>query len=261
GAGYVTKIDHPHKVIMTIDDVRVFEQVIGGPEHLKDVDTRQAIAADEMQTLFNDIRVRIKAGMHRVGIAFVQRSFAQSDSPLQPMAMVPEMERYPTVPGVDTSGPFNVTGISETESRRRILICRPANAAEELPCARRILRRLASQAFRRPVTEEDLEAPLAFYAMGREAGDFEAGIESGLTAILSSTKFLFRAEPVTAGATAGAAQRLPDLELASRLSFFLWSQGPDETLIALASEGKLSDPQVLHAQVERMLADPRSDSL
>ncbi|MBX5461708.1 MAG: DUF1592 domain-containing protein [Steroidobacteraceae bacterium] len=261
GGGYVTKIDHPHKVILTIDDVRVFEHVVGGPEDLRDVDQRQSIAADEMQARFNNIRVRVKAGTHRVGVAFVQRSFAQSDSPLQPIAMLPEMERFPTIPGLSISGPFNVTGVSDTPSRERIFICRPATPQEEEPCARRILARLASEAFRRPITDEDLEAPMAFYAMGRKSRDFEAGIESGLTAILSSTKFLFRARPDVAGAAPGSILPLSDLELASRLSFFLWSEGPDQELIDLATAGRLSDPAVLDTQVKRMLRDPRSESL
>jgi hypothetical protein len=261
GAGYVTKIDKPHTVVMTVDDVRVFEQSVGGPEDLQAVDQRQATAADELQERFNHIRVRIKAGAHEVGVAFIQRSFAQSDSPLQPIAMLPEMERTPSIPGIDISGPFNVTGVGDTVSRRRVLICHPAAADEEQPCARRILAHLAGEAYRRPVTEADLSAPLAFYAMGRESGDFEAGIESGLTAILSSTKFLFRAEPLPANTLPGTSAPLDDLALASRLSFFLWSEGPDPELIALAANGRLHDSQVLSAQVHRLLADPRSASL
>ncbi len=260
GAGYITKIDQPHKVIMTIDDVRVFERSFGGAEDLRNVDVRQAAAADEMQAWFNDIRVRVKAGSHRVGVAFVQRSFAQSDSPLQPIAMLPEMERAPEIPGLDISGPFNVTGITDTESRKRIFVCKPASPAEEPACARQILTNLASQAFRRPVNEEDMKAPMAFYAMGRESGgDFEAGIESGLTSILSSTKFLFRAEPVAT--QANAPSRVTDLELASRLSFFMWSSGPDKALIDLAVGGKLHDPKVLESEIHRMLMDSRSESL
>jgi Protein of unknown function (DUF1592)/Protein of unknown function (DUF1588)/Protein of unknown function (DUF1585)/Protein of unknown function (DUF1595)/Protein of unknown function (DUF1587) len=261
GAGYVTRVDHPHKVIMTIDDVRVFEREFGGAEDLKAVDQQQATAADEMQSRFNHIRVKVKAGARRVGLAFVQRSFAQSESPLQPIATLPEMERVPTIPGVDISGPFNVTGVGATESRKRVFICTPASAQEEQPCARRILARLAGQAFRRPATEEDLRAPLAFYTEGRASGDFESGIESGLTAILSSTKFLFRAERSLADDAPGSVRRVSDPELASRLSFFLWSEGPDQPLIDLAAAGRLSDPTVLAGQVHRMLADARSESL
>ena len=261
GAGYVTKVDAPHRVILTIDDVPVFHADVGGPEDQKAVDTRFAAASDELQARFNHIRVRLPAGSHRVGVSFVQRSFAESDSPLQPIAELPEMERYPTIPGVDISGPFNVTGVGDTVSRQKIFICRPQSEAEELPCAHRILRNLATQAFRRPVDESDLAAPLAFYREGRAAGDFDAGIESGLTAILSSTKFLFRAELPPAGTTQDAAYRVDDLALASRLSFFLWSEGPDSRLLELAGSGQLHQPEVLRAQVDRMLADPRSSSL
>src|SRR5262249_3588871 len=144
-------------------------------------------------------------------------------------------------------------------SRKRVFICKPATPQDEQPCAHRILERLASEAFRRPVTDEDLKAPLGFYAQGRQSGgDFEAGIENGLTAILASTRFLFRAERSLA---AGDVQRLSDLELASRLSFFLWSEGPEQELIDAAPAGRLSDPQVMAAQVHRLLADPRSESL
>src|ERR1700733_6410088 len=261
GAGYVTRVDAPHTVILTIDDVRVFQGTVGGAADLQAVDQRQAEAADELQARFNHIRVRLKAGPHKVGVAFVQRSFAESDSPLQPIAELPEMERYPTVPGFDVSGPFNVTGVGDTESRRRVFICHPATVAEEEPCARRILANLASQAFRRPVSAADLEPPMRFYAMGREAGDFEAGIESGLTSILSSTKFLFRAEAAPAGSHPGSVYRLNDLQLASRLSFFLWSEGPDQQLLDVAAAGSLHGPKVLDAQIQRLLADPRSQSL
>ena len=261
GAGYVTKIDKTHHVILTIDDVKVFDGQFGGPADLKAVDQQQAIAADDMQNRFNHIRVKIQSGEHRVGVTFIQRSFAESDSALLPIAELPEMERTPTIPGVDISGPFNVTGLSETVSRKRIFVCHPANAAEETPCARQILTRLAEKAFRRPVTEEDLRAPMAFYATGRETGDFEGGIESGLTAILASTKFLFRAEPVPTQTSAGAIVPVDDVSLASRLSFLLWSEGPDQQLIDLAAAGRLSDPKVLEEQVHRMFLDPRSKSL
>ncbi len=260
GAGYVTKIDARHTVILTIDDQRVFQQDAGGPEDQRYVDQQQAIAADNMQARFNHIRVRVRAGVHRIGVAFIERSQAQSDSPLQPIAMLPEMERYPNIPGFDVSGPFNVTGVGDTPSRRRIFVCRPASASEEMPCARRILLKLATEAFRRPATEEDLAAPLQFYQSGRAARDFEAGIESGLTAILASTKFLFRAETSAADAI-DAPRPLTDLELASRLSFFLWSEGPDALLTDLATAGRLHDSGTLRAQVRRMLADPRSSSL
>jgi mono/diheme cytochrome c family protein len=258
GAGYVTKVDHPHTVILTIDGRRVFQQTYGGPDDLQAVDQRQAIAADDIQNRFNQIRVPVKAGVRRIGVSFIQRSLAQSDSPLQPIAMLPEMERVPRIPGFTVAGPFDVTGVGDTPSRRRIFSCRPASAAEEPACARRILGDLAVAAFRRPVTEEELAAPLGFYARGRENKDFEAGIEAGLTAILSSTKFLLRSAPALAG---DEPQPLTDLELATRLAFFLWSSGPDQQLVALATAGKLRDAAVMQREVRRMLEDTRASAL
>jgi len=262
GGGYITKIDLPHSIIVTIDGVRVFERSVGGPEDLKAVDQHQAEAAVAIEARFKHIRARVKAGLHRVGVSFVERSLAESDSPLQPIAELPEMERAPTIPGVEISGPFHVTGVGDTESRRRIFICRPASSTDEAPCARRILAHLATLAFRRPVTDADLHPLMSFYELGRQAGgDFESGIESGLTAILSSTKFLYRAETVPPGARPGAVYAVDDLSLASRLAFFLWSEGPDAELIRLAAAGRLHDPHELSRQIDRMLADPRSESL
>ncbi len=140
GAGYVTKVDSRHDVILTIDDERVFQASAGGPEDLKAVDQRQAEAADELQARFDHIRVKVKAGQRRVGVAFIQRSFAESDSTLRPVAMLPEMERTPRIPGLDISGPFSVSGLGDTESRRRIFICRPTTAAEDSACAEANLR-------------------------------------------------------------------------------------------------------------------------
>lgn len=262
GGGYITKIDLPHTVVLTIDGVRVFERSFGGPEDLKAVDQHQAEASGAIEARFKHIRVHVDAGLHRVGVSFIARSLAESDSPLQPIAELPEMERYPTIPGVEISGPFHVTGVGDTESRRRIFICHPTSQADEAPCARRILARLAMLAFRRPVTDADLHPLMSFYELGRQAGgNFEAGIESGLTAILSSTKFLYRAEPVPPGARPGTLLAVDDVSLASRLAFFLWSEGPDAELIRLAAANRLHDPRELARQVDRMLADPRSESL
>jgi hypothetical protein len=258
GAGYVTKVDHAHTVILTIDGRRVFQQTYGGPDDLQAVDQRQAIAADEIQNRFNQIRVPVQAGVRRIGVSFIQRSLAQSDSPLQPVAMLPEMERVPRIPGFTVAGPFNVTGVGDTPSRRRIFSCRPAGASEETACAREILGRLAAAAFRRPVSDAELAAPLEFYARAREGRDFEAGIEGGLTAILSSTKFLLRSAPAM---TADGPTPLTDHELATRLAFFLWSAGPDARLVELAGAGRLHEERVLAGEVRRMLDDSRAGAL
>jgi hypothetical protein len=152
--------------------------------------------------------------------------------------------------------------VLDTPSRRRIFVCQPANAADEIPCATRIFSTTARRAFRRPVTDKDLAAPLQFFKEGRSVGGtFDAGIQSGLMTILASPKFLYRAEPVPAGAATGSVHKVTDLELASRLSFFLWSQIPDDELLNVAIKGRLSEPAVLDQQVRRMLADPRARAL
>ena len=160
-------------------------------------------------------------------------------------------------------GPYNPTSeVLDVSNRRRIFVCRPANESQELACATDIFKNMARRAFRRPVTDEDIAGALAFFKTGRATYDnFESGIQYGITAILASPKFLYRAEPTPRTATAGTNYKISNLELASRLSFFLWSSIPDETLMDLAVKGRLSDPAVLEQQVRRMLADPRSKSL
>jgi hypothetical protein len=161
-------------------------------------------------------------------------------------------------------GPFNPAGIAgTTRSRERIFICTPQQPSEELPCARSIFANLARQAFRRPITEADLEPLLSFYGAERESGTFDTGIQKGLMAMLASTNFLYRAEPGAPpeNLDPGAEYAISDLELAWRLSFFLWSEGPDEPLLALAEAGRLRDGAVFQQQIRRLLADPRSTAL
>jgi cytochrome c551/c552 len=163
--------------------------------------------------------------------------------------------------GVSISGPYNITGPGDTPSRARIFVCRPATAEDEEPCARTILASVGRRAFRRPLTDADLKPLLAFYRTGRAERDFEFGIEKALRALLVSPDFLFRIERDPAGTAPGSVYRISDLELASRLSFFLWSTVPDGQLLELAEKGALHDPAVLDRQVRRMLDDPRADSL
>jgi len=175
-----------------------------------------------------------------------------------------------TVPTVTIDGPFDRTGAPvETPNRKKVFICRPSTSSGQVPadpkeesaCASRIMATLARRAFRRPVTDADLAPLMQFFAEGRGAGTFEDGIRNALTAMLSSAKFLYRTEPPPANAQPGTIYRLSDLELASRLSFFLWSSIPDDELLTLAEQRKLSAPKTLEAQVRRMLADPRSKTL
>ena len=216
-------------------------------------------------------RVAVKAGPHKVGLATPPRSFIEGEQGLQ--SFVPGGGggfggggggRGGGVPAsaVQVIGPYvPASPVMDTANRQRIFICRPANDADEIPCATKIFSNIARLAFRRPVTDRDLAAPLAFFKDGKSAGNFETGIQTGLMAILASPKFLYRAEPAPATATTGSNYRISDLELASRLSFFLWSQGPDQTLLDVAIAKKLSDPVVMEQQVRRMLIDPRSKAL
>jgi mono/diheme cytochrome c family protein len=214
--------------------------------------------------------IHITAGAHRVTAAFLQRF----EGPVNDLIAPIDHTLADTQIGVDYGittlphlkdltilGPHKVTGVSDTASRRKIFTCRPTAPGEEQSCASRIVRDLATRAFRRPVSERDFERLMQFYREGRDEGDFELGVASALEAILASPQFLFRLEAVPATAVAGQPYRLDDLSLASRLSFFLWGSGPDETLLKLASAGTLSAPATLERQVRRMLADPRSEAL
>jgi hypothetical protein len=159
------------------------------------------------------------------------------------------------------SGPFNADGAGDTPSRQRIFTCRPARASEERTCATKIISRLARRAYRRPVTDADLSGLLRFYDDGRKNNGFEAGVEMALRAMLASPKFVFRAERDPDGIAAGGVYTLSDLELASRLSFFLWSSIPDEELLAVAEAGRLHEPNTMSRQLQRMLSDPKSEAL
>jgi hypothetical protein len=182
---------------------------------------------------------------------------ARRDS--QEVHMIAGLPRLKTV-GVE--GPYKVTGVSATPSRERLFVCHPASAAEEGGCADKILTNLARRAYRRPVTAADVEAPIAFYNQSRQSGgNFDAGIRAGVARILASPSFLYRIERDPAGLKAGVAHAVSDVELASRLSFFLWSSIPDEKLLNLATAGRLREPGVLEAQVRRMIADKRADAL
>ncbi len=230
---------------------------------------------------FYEMRLPIKAGLRTVGVTF-PREGAKAEppvpagrrpggGPLGPVANVPldlrldgaRIKRFevPETTGIEVfivNGPFNATGRGETESRRKIFICRPAKAVEETPCAKKILTTLARRAFRRPVSTADIAPLLAFYTEGRKAGDFDAGIQSALDALLVSPDFLFRIE--RDARTTTSVYRLSDLELASRLSFFLWSSIPDDELLTLAEQKKLSGAAVLQQQVQRMLDDPKAQA-
>jgi len=257
-------MEYQHTVVLTIDGVPVFKDNIGGTEDSIALDQRQITAVEEIKNRFRNIKLDVKAGEHEVAAAFVARSRAESDYLLQSLIQGEGVPDVPRLHGIQIIGPYQARGIAgTTASRERVFICRPQSENDELPCATQILGHLARAAFRRPVGGGDLVPLLAFYEKGREIGGFETGVQQGLMAILASTKFLYRAEPGGApqNLKPGDAYAVSDLELAWRLAFFLWSEGPDEALLALAESGQLHEPAVYEAQVKRMLADPRSESL
>jgi hypothetical protein len=261
GIGYYTGLDFANDAVLTIDDQKVFERSIGGARDLNEADQHPNEAAKDFKGRFQHIRVHVPAGPHRIGVAFVARTLSESADWLEPLNPRGGNDRMASIRGLQITGPYRPTGVSESPSRQKIFICEPRNTAEESPCAHTILAKLAREAFRRPVTEEDLAAPMRFFELGRAGKSFDAGIESGIVAILCSPKFLFRTEFAPQEVKAGGIYRLSDLDLASRLSFFLWSEGPDEELIDLGVAGTLHEPAVLEREVRRMLADPRAESL
>jgi hypothetical protein len=206
-----------------------------------------------------EFRIPIKAGSRLIGVTFLERNELRDEEVLQPRwrSTGPEL----AVETATISGPYNPQGPGDTPSRRRIFVCRPASTSEEEPCARRILSALEGRAYRRPITTKDLDSLMPFYAAGRAVGGFDAGIERAIQRLLVSPQFLFRIERDAAGAEPGTAHPVSDVELASRLSFFLWSSIPDDELLKLAAQGKLRQADTLERQVRRMMADPRSSSV
>ena len=209
-----------------------------------------------------NLRIPVKAGSHVIGVAFVQQP-GEPEGTLKRRVVGAQYTQDDDIPGVGTvsvTGPFAATGSGDTSSRRKIFICHPASQDEDA-CASKILSQLAHRAYRRPITDAERGTLLNFYQTGRKQGGFERGIEMALRRMLVSPEFLFRIETTPAGAAAGTPYRVTDLDLASRLSFFLWSSIPDDQLLDLAERGKLKDHAVLEQQVRRMLADPRAKAL
>ncbi len=238
-----------------------------------------AYYADEAVDKDLNIRVPVQAGPHELGVTFLRKTSALPETERQPYQAHFNMDRHPRIQpavySVSITGPFDAGRPADTPSRRVLFVCRPstpsnrgqagsgrpATASAEAACARTIVSTLARRAYRRPVTDVDLQTPLEFYKAARSEDGFEAGIEMALRAILASTEFLFRIERDPPNVAPKTAYRVSDVELASRLSFFLWSSIPDKELLDLAIAGKLKDPAVLDKQARRMLADPRSEAL
>jgi hypothetical protein len=263
----VRGLEYPHDVEVAIDGKRVYLPTIGGKEDLESLFDKPTDTGDAVDARLR-VRVPVTAGPHDVTVAFVEDAPVAEPNRLQPFlrssidnfdwAGRPHMQTF------TITGPFNATGPGDTPSRRRIFSCRPKSAASEGACAEKILAPLVRRAYRAPVDPVDMQRVMKIYREGRRSSPnatFETGIEAALQRVLAAPKFVFRVERDPAGVAPGTPYRVSDVELASRLSFFLWSSIPDDELTSVAEAGRLKDPGVFEAQVRRMLADPKSRAL
>jgi cytochrome c551/c552 len=261
----VRGLELPSQVEVTLDGARAKLVTIGGQEDADLGNTNPTASAEQLAERV-ELQIPVMAGPHQVGFTFLQQSTGPTVELLQPYLREKidpiNTSGIPEIDWVSVSGPLKPAGPGDTPSRRRIFTCRPNPGSDTMPCARQIVAALARRAYRRPVSEAEMERLLGYFQRGQnEAKSFDAGIESALAFILVNPQFLFRAESEPAKAAPGSAYRISDLELASRLSFFLWSSIPDDELLTAASNGKLSDPAVLEQQARRMLTHRRSDGL
>jgi len=266
--GSIRGLEYQHQLEVTVDGERVLLAPVGGPEDY----TQSSLNATNVVNSLAErlqVRVKVKAGQRHVGSAFLQKPASQGGQRLQPFLrstlIATDHTGLPHVENVTVTGPFNPTGASETASRQRLFTCTPSKPrrarADEKACAEKIVSTLARRAYRRPLTEADLSSLMKFYDAGRSEGSFDRGIEMAVRAVLVSPKFIFRVEQDPVGVAPGTPYRISDLELASRLSFFLWSSIPDDELLEAASRGRLRKGDELERQVRRMLADRRADAL
>jgi mono/diheme cytochrome c family protein len=273
---YIMGMGEPHQIDIRLDGALIKRFEVGGKA--KGMTMPESFAGNtqgdpEFEEYMHsadaglEVRLPVKAGSHVVGVSFVRR-FWEPEGVLQPpqrgfARTTNELYHgYPAVDTVTISGPYQTAAPNgDSPSRRKIFVCRPKDAAAEEPCARKILSSLAIRAYRRPLTQEDIRTLVDFYKDGRTNATFDAGIQRGVERILASPSFLFRIEREPANAAPGSVYRLNDIDLASRLSFFLWSSIPDSELLDAAIAGKLKQPAILEQQVRRMLADSRSTAL
>ncbi len=253
-----------HQVEFSVDGKPVYRATIGGPEDLAALFDKPTETGDAVDARLQ-VEVPIPAGPHTVSVAFVQndqfaepvrlQSFQRSSVDNFDWAGDPHLQT------LTVSGPFHPTGAGDTPSRKRIFVCRPQNSAKEDACARTIVTTLLKHAFRQQPTPGDIQRVMEFYSKGRQGGTFDSGIQAALERILASPRFLFRVEHDQDAVTAAGLYPISGSELASRLSFFLWSSIPDDALLDLASHNKLQDEATLDRQVRRMVADPRAEAL
>jgi mono/diheme cytochrome c family protein len=261
--GTMRGLEYAHQLEISVNGERVHLASFGGDNEITASSDNPTITGDDVDGRFT-VRVPLKAGPAQIGVAFVEKTYALNTRRLQSYVRSSsdtiDFSGYPHIDEIILTGPFKVTGVGDTPSRRRIFVCQPKAASEEDGCARKILATLARRAYRGDVSKEDLQTLQDFYQRGRQDGSFDTGIDLALRRMLSSPKFLVRVERDPASLPAGSAYRLSDLEIASRLSFFLWSSIPDDTLLDVASKGGLKTPAGIDQQVRRMLADPKSQA-
>src|ERR1700721_716579 len=259
---YTSTMENESTLVIMMDGKIVFRKSIGGPADLALADRKEAEGRAAIMERFSKIPVQVQAGVHDVVVTFIDRAHVESDenvasgfSGIGALGFGDGNNRMARLAnGIEINGPFNSTGVSRTASRALIFVCDPQKIGEPV-CAKQITERLARRAYRRPVTAEDVARLMPFYEAGRQGGgSFDLGIEQVVAAVLASPDFLYRAIRAPDG-------KLTDLELASRLSFFLWNTGPDEELLSLAAAGGLTKPGAMEKQVRRMLADPKASSL
>jgi mono/diheme cytochrome c family protein len=270
---YIRGLAQAHQLEVRLDGEKIASFKVGGERYGKDAGlfSRGNLgdpAQEEYERVTGDaalhIRFHAKAGTGVVAVAFLKDAALPEGPIQQPLSQI-EFSQYKgglsAVGSVAISGPYAVTGLSETASRRRIFTCRPAAKDQEEACAAKILSTLARRAYRRPVTPQDVETLLGFFHSGRKNGSFDAAIGVGIERILLGPEFLFRVEQEPKNVPPGTAYRISDYELASRLSFFLWSSIPDDELLNTASRGELKNPAILDQQVRRMLQDSRAQAM
>ena len=274
--GFIRGLSEPHQLDVRLEGSRLKLFTVGGERRgtsgpLYSVDLAQ-YRGDSEQVGYEytaddglELRFPARAGTRLVQVAFLKKRSSSPEGVLRPPLMFGDLSKFkggdPAVDNIVIVGPYDAVGPGETPSRRKIFICSPAASEEEEPCARKILSTLARRAYRRPAIEEEVQDLLSLYRSGQERGGFEKGIQRALQRVLAGPEFLFRIEEDPENTAPGSSYRISDLELASRLSFFLWSSIPDDELLNLAEKGKLKDATMLEQQVQRMLADSRSKAL
>ncbi|HXC60229.1 MAG TPA: DUF1592 domain-containing protein, partial [Steroidobacteraceae bacterium] len=253
----IPRMEFGNTVVALLDGKEFYRTAVGGEQDQKAIDQTQEKAVEEINTRLRDIRFVAPAGQHTIAVTFVQRANIESEERFASDPPEGGEVRQAFLSALQVRGPLKVDAVQDSVARRMIFTCHPSQAAEEAACARQIVNTLAQRAFRRPMNDALLQPLLAFYTEGRKSADFETGVRDALAAILASPYFLYRIE----GGDAAGTRTLSDVELASRLSFFLWGSIPDDALLAAALRGDLNKPAALDAQVRRMLSDPRAESL